>query len=57
MRNKIANGGFNKSQNKTDKDQENNSSMTVEIKGFNHPLIETGELISSISYEVKGDNK
>ena len=57
MRNKIANGGFNKSQNRTGKDQENNSSMTVEIKGFNHPLIETGELISSISYEVKGDNK
>lgn len=52
QRQKASLGGFEQSANKTNKDQENNSSLTIKIKGFNHPLFETGEMISSISSEV-----
>ena len=57
QRQKAAMGGFAKSVNSTGKDQEKNSSITVRIKGFNHPLFETGEMVSTISSEVVRRNK
>lgn len=52
QRQKASMGGFDKYSNKTWKDQENNSPITAKIKGFNNPLFETGEMVSSISSEV-----
>lgn len=52
QRQRASLGGFKQSENKTGKDQENNAFLTTELKGFNHPLFETGEMVSSISSEV-----
>lgn len=57
QRQKASLGGFEQSVNKTNKDQENNSPLTIKIKGFNHPLFETGEMVSSISSEVVRRNR
>lgn len=57
QRQKASLGGFEPSVNKTNKDQENNSPLTIKIKGFNHPLFETGEMVSSISSEVTRRNR
>lgn len=57
QRQKASLGGFEPSVNKTDKDQENNSPLTIKIKGFNHPLFETGKMVSSISSEVTRRNR
>lgn len=52
QRQKASSGGFEPSVNRTNKDQETNAPLTVLLKGFNYPLFETGEMISSISSEV-----
>lgn len=57
QRQKASLGGFEPSANKTNKDQENNAPLTIKIKGFNHPLFETGEMVSSISSEVVRRNR
>lgn len=57
QRQKASLGGFEPSANKINKDQENNAPLTIKIKGFNHPLFETGEMVSSISSEVVRRNR
>ena len=53
MRSKMEYKNFDKSANRTHKDQEHNSPITQYIKGKDTPLFDTGELYDAVDYKVR----
>ena len=53
QREKASSGGFDTASNKTNKNQEHNSTITQKIKGYDKPLFETGSMVSALNSKVE----